>query len=135
MMAITKIDVGMIEVTPSGKGLTVTLTVDSVNKLTGYTSGLGEDKCNVMIDVNMLIDVLNQDNLRTVCYGFMETLTSEKITDENGVDIEALGKTDESATEATKMSTDVGQFEDVHAETWEDVEAKNSTKRGGKKKN
>ena len=125
--------VGNVEVSSSGKGIIVTLDVDMVNKLHGYVSKETISKANVMIDINEMIDVLNQESLHTACYGFMEVLEAvDKIVDENGVDVEALGKTDDSATEATVMETPVGQFEDVHAETFEDVEAKTSKKRGKK---
>ena len=133
---IERIDVGNVEVSSSAKGLVFTIGDDLVRKLIGYVTNSCSDKTNVMIDINELIDVLNQEKLSTACYGFMEIMeNSSKIEDDNGVDTEGLGKTPEGATEATVMSTPVGQYEDVHAETFEDVEAKatKSSRRKSKK--
>jgi len=124
-----KISLGNVEVTASGNGIRVKLDPDAVNKISGYKSKDGIDKCNVVLDINELIDVLNQDGLYAPLYGFMEAVEgSGKVLDDNGVDTEGLGKTPESATEELKASTPVAQFEDVHAETFDDVEAK--SKRG-----
>ena len=113
-------NVGTIEKTASGKGITVEVVLSEVAQLVYYETKNGQERSNLVIDIADIINLLNDELQQCGVGGFLTTIKNTS----------DLGPLKIDATESEVMDTEVGQYNDVHADSGDDkVKAKNKAKK------
>lgn len=105
-MSVKRVTVGNLELTKSTKGIKIELAVAEVQQLSFFTTKSGEERCNVVVDINDVINLLNEDQQFAGLSGFKEIVSNTK----------DLGPLKESATSEEVAGSEVEQYKEVHSE-------------------